>query len=187
MPFAGFPPGVRQIMRAVRSWSSGQAGCAIVAAMNKLDLRGRSAIVTGGAAGIGLAIAQRLVHSGGHVCIWDRDDKALAESAKLLGAGAHTARVDVSDEASVAAALAGTLKRFPKIDALVCSAGITGPNLTVADYPLADWKQVLDVNLTGVFLCNRALAAHMAKNDYGRIVNIASIAGKEGNPNASAY
>jgi NAD(P)-dependent dehydrogenase (short-subunit alcohol dehydrogenase family) len=155
--------------------------------MNKLDLRGRTAIVTGGAAGIGLAIAQRLVQSGGHVCVWDRDDKALAESAKSLGAGTHTAKVDVSQEASVATALVDTLKRFPKIDALVCSAGITGPNLAVADYPVAEWKQVLDVNLTGVFLCNRALVPHMAKNGYGRIVNIASIAGKEGNPNASAY
>ena len=155
--------------------------------MNKLDLRGRTAIVTGGAAGIGFAIAQRLVQSGGHVCVWDRDEKTLTESAKALGALTSTAKVDVSQEASVAAALAETLKRYPKIDALVCSAGITGPNTTVADYPLADWKQVLDINLTGVFLCNRALIAHMTKNDYGRIVNIASIAGKEGNPNASAY
>jgi 3-oxoacyl-[acyl-carrier protein] reductase len=155
--------------------------------MNKLDLRGRTAIVTGGAAGIGFAIAQRLVQSGGHVCVWDRDEKTLEESAKALGALTSTSKVDVSQEASVAAALAETLKRYPKIDALVCSAGITGPNTTVADYPLADWKQVLDINLTGVFLCNRALVPHMTKNDYGRIVNIASIAGKEGNPNASAY
>jgi len=155
--------------------------------MNKLDLRGRTAIVTGGAAGIGFAIAQRLVQSGGHVCVWDRDENTLEASAKALGALTSTSKVDVSQEASVAAALAETLKRYPKIDALVCSAGITGPNTTVADYPLADWKQVLDINLTGVFLCNRALVPHMTKNDYGRIVNIASIAGKEGNPNASAY
>jgi 3-oxoacyl-[acyl-carrier protein] reductase len=155
--------------------------------MNKLDLRGRTTIVTGGAAGIGFAIAQRLVQSGGHVCVWDRDEKTIEASAKALGALTSTAKVDVSQEASVAAALAETLKRYPKIDALVCSAGITGPNTTVADYPLADWKQVLDINLTGVFLCNRALIPHMTKNDYGRIVNIASIAGKEGNPNASAY
>jgi 3-oxoacyl-[acyl-carrier protein] reductase len=155
--------------------------------MNKLDLRGRTAIVTGGAAGIGFAIAQRLVQSGGHVCVWDRDEKALADSAKALGALTSTAKVDVSQEASVATALAETLKRYPKVDILVCSAGITGPNTTVAEYPLADWKQVLDINLTGVFLCNRAVVPHMTKNDYGRIVNIASIAGKEGNPNASAY
>ena len=155
--------------------------------MNTLDLTNRTAIVTGGAAGIGLAIAQRLAQSGARVSIWDRDDKSLAESAKALGSAAHTAKVDVSQEASVATALAATLQALGKVDALVCSAGITGPNLTVADYPLADWKQVLDINLTGVFLCNRALVPHMAKNDYGRIVNIASIAGKEGNPNASAY
>ena len=155
--------------------------------MNILDLKNRTAVVTGGAAGIGLAIAQRLAQSGARVSIWDRDDKSLAESARLLGGAAHTAKVDVSQEASVAAALAETVKALGKVDALVCSAGITGPNLTVADYPLADWKQVLDINLTGVFLCNRALVPHMAKNDYGRVVNIASIAGKEGNPNASAY
>jgi 3-oxoacyl-[acyl-carrier protein] reductase len=154
--------------------------------MNALDFKDRAAIVTGGAAGIGFAIAQRLAQSGARVSIWDRDDKSLGESAKALG-GAHTAKVDVSQEASVATALAETLKALGRIDALVCSAGITGPNMTVADYPLADWKQVLDINLTGVFLCNRALVPHMAKNDYGRIVNIASIAGKEGNPNASAY
>ena len=155
--------------------------------MNTLDLKNRNAIVTGGAAGIGFAIAQRLSASGAKVCLWDRDEKALAESAKALGGGAYTVKVDVSQEASVATALAETLKHVPKVDALVCSAGITGPNMTVADYPLAEWKQVLDINLTGVFLCNRVVIAHMQKNDYGRIVNIASIAGKEGNPNASAY
>ena len=155
--------------------------------MNQLDMKGRTAVVTGGAAGIGLAIAQRLVQSGAQVALWDRDDEALAQAARTLGAGAHGVKLDVSQEASVAAALADTLKRFPKIDALVCSAGITGPNTTVESYPLADWKQVLDINLTGVFLCNRVVVPHMTKNDYGRIVNIASVAGKEGNPNASAY
>ena len=127
------------------------------------------------------------MQSGARVSLWDRDDKSLAESAKALGGAVHTAKVDVSQEASVAAALAETVKALGKVDALVCSAGITGPNLTVADYPLADWKQVLDINLTGLFLCNKAAVTHMRANDYGRIVNIASIAGKEGNPNASAY
>jgi 3-oxoacyl-[acyl-carrier protein] reductase len=154
--------------------------------MNQLDLKGRTAVVTGGAAGIGLAIAQRLVASGARVSLWDRDDKALASAASGLG-NAHTAKLDVADEAQVHAALASTVKALGKVDALVCSAGITGPNLTTEDYPLADWKQVLDINLTGVFLCNKTLVPHMKKNDYGRIVNIASIAGKEGNPNASAY
>jgi NAD(P)-dependent dehydrogenase (short-subunit alcohol dehydrogenase family) len=155
--------------------------------MNQLDLKNRNAIVTGGAAGIGLAIAQRLAASGARVSLWDRDEKMLAESARAIGAAAHTERLDVGDELQVQRALAGTLAAFQRVDVLVCSAGITGPNLTTWDYPVADWKQVLDINLTGVFLCNKAVVAHMRANDYGRIVNIASIAGKEGNPNASAY
>jgi 2-dehydro-3-deoxy-L-rhamnonate dehydrogenase (NAD+) len=159
----------------------------ILRAMNQLDLKNRNAVVTGGAAGIGFAIAQRLAASGARVSLWDRDDEALNASAGEIGAGTHTARLDVSDEAQVARALAATLAALARVDVLVCSAGITGPNLATWEYPLADWKQVLDVNLTGVFLCNKALVAHMRGNDYGRIVNIASIAGKEGNPNASAY
>ena len=155
--------------------------------MNQLDLKGRNAVVTGGAAGIGLAIAQRLVASAARVSLWDRDDRMLAESAKAIGAGTHTARLDVSDEADVKRAFEATVAALGRVDVLVCSAGITGPNLSTWDYPLADWKQVLDVNLTGVFLCNKTVVPHMRKNDYGRIVNIASIAGKEGNPNASAY
>jgi 3-oxoacyl-[acyl-carrier protein] reductase len=155
--------------------------------MNQLDLKGRNAIVTGGAAGIGLAIAQRLAASGARVSLWDRDDKALAAGAKAVGGAAHTARLDVSDETEVRLAFDETLRALGRVDVLVCSAGITGPNLTTWDYPVADWKQVLDVNLTGVFLCNKTVVPHMQKNDYGRIVNIASIAGKEGNPNASAY
>jgi len=155
--------------------------------MNALDLQNRNAIVTGGAAGIGLAIAQRLAASGARVSLWDRDEKALGEGAKALGPRTHIVRVDVADEASVVAAREATLRELGRVDALVCSAGITGPNLTTWDYPVSEWKQVLDINLTGVFLCNKALATHMKANDYGRIVNIASIAGKEGNPNASAY
>jgi NAD(P)-dependent dehydrogenase (short-subunit alcohol dehydrogenase family) len=155
--------------------------------MNQLDLKGRSAVVTGGAAGIGLAIAQRLTASGARVSLWDRDDAALAAGAKTAGGAAHTAKLDVSDEGQVQRAFAETAKALGRIDALVCSAGITGPNMTTWDYPVADWKQVLDINLTGVFLCNKHAALHMKGNDYGRIVNIASIAGKEGNPNASAY
>jgi 2-dehydro-3-deoxy-L-rhamnonate dehydrogenase (NAD+) len=155
--------------------------------MNQLDLNGRNAVVTGGAAGIGFAIAQRLAASGARLALWDRDEKALAESAKALGAGTHTARVDVSDETDVCLARDETIREMGKIDVLVCSAGITGPNLPTADYPLAEWKQVLDINLTGVFLCNKSVVPHMQRNEYGRIVNIASIAGKEGNPNASAY
>lgn len=155
--------------------------------MNQLDLKGRTAVVTGGAAGIGLAIAQRLATSGARLSLWDRDRGALDAARKALGAGHHAAALDVAREADVADATAATLAEFGRIDVLVCSAGITGPNLPLADYPLADWQQVMDINLTGVFLCNRAVVPAMRKQDYGRIVNIASIAGKEGNPNASAY
>jgi 3-oxoacyl-[acyl-carrier protein] reductase len=155
--------------------------------MNQLDMQGRVAVVTGGAAGIGLAIAQRLAASGARVALWDRDRDALDAARATLGEGHGTAVLDVSKEADVAAATQSTIAKFGRVDALVCSAGITGPNLPLADYPLADWQQVIDINLTGVFLCNRALVPAMRAADYGRIVNIASIAGKEGNPNASAY
>jgi 3-oxoacyl-[acyl-carrier protein] reductase len=155
--------------------------------MNQLDVRGRNAVVTGGAAGIGFAIAQRLAASGARLSLWDRDDKALADSARMLGGDTLTARVDVADEGEVNGARDATVRAMGRVDILVCSAGITGPNLTTWDYPIGDWKQVLDINLTGVFVCNKSLVAHMRGNDYGRVVNIASIAGKEGNPNASAY
>ena len=153
--------------------------------MNQLDMQGRGAIVTGGAAGIGLAIARRLKASGARLSLWDRDEAALEAAARELGA--HVERVDVTQEDAVAAAFRKSLGVLQRADALVCSAGITGPNTTVEQYTLAAWKEVIDINLTGVFLCNRAGVAHMVGNDYGRIVNIASIAGKEGNPNASAY
>ena len=155
--------------------------------MNQIDLKGRSAVITGGAAGIGFAVAQRLVASGAHVSLWDRDGAALAKAAAALGAGTHTAMLDVADETQVNAARDDTLAALGAVDVLVCCAGITGPNLSVADYPVEAWKQVLDVNLTGLFLCNKSLVPHMTARDYGRIVNIASIAGKDGNPNASAY
>jgi NAD(P)-dependent dehydrogenase (short-subunit alcohol dehydrogenase family) len=155
--------------------------------MNQLDMKGRNAVVTGGAAGIGFAIAQRLVLSGARVSLWDRDDAALAQGAKALGGATHTARLDVSDETEVKLAFDETVRSLGRVDILVCSAGITGPNMPTWEYPVADWKQVLDINLTGVFLCNKTVVSHMQKSDYGRIVNIASIAGKEGNPNASAY
>ena len=139
-----------------------------------------------GAAGIGLAIAQRLVASGARVSLWDRDASALEASARAL-AGAHVAAVDVTREDAVATAFAASVGALKRIDALVCSAGITGPNTTVEQYPLDAWKEVIDINLTGLFLCNRVVIPHMTAHHYGRIVNIASIAGKEGNPNASAY
>lgn len=155
--------------------------------MNRLDFEGRVAVITGGATGIGFAIAQRLRASGGSVSLWDRDAAALARAAASLGKGTDTRKVDVADADGVADAARSTAADLGRIDALVCSAGITGPNTTTWEYPVEAWRQVIDVNLNGVFLCNRAVVPVMLAQDYGRIVNIASVAGKEGNPNASAY
>jgi 2-dehydro-3-deoxy-L-rhamnonate dehydrogenase (NAD+) len=155
--------------------------------MNQLDFRDRHAVVTGGAAGLGFAIAQRLVASGGRVTVWDRDEAAGAAAARELGGGSGHVVVDVASEDSVRAAVQATLARTGRIDALVNSAGITGPNTKVWEYPVDAWRQVIDVNLTGLFLCCREVVPAMRAAGYGRIVNIASVAGKDGNPNASAY
>ena len=155
--------------------------------MNRLDFEGRVAVVTGGAAGIGFAIARRLAASGGRISLWDRDAATLERAAASLGKATDTRRVDVADADGVAQAAKAAAAALGRIDALVCSAGITGPNTTVCEYPVDAWRQVIEVNLTGVFLCNRAIVPAMLARDYGRIVNIASVAGKEGNPNASAY
>jgi NAD(P)-dependent dehydrogenase (short-subunit alcohol dehydrogenase family) len=155
--------------------------------MNQLDFNGRTAVITGGAAGIGLAIAERLLASGGRVSVWDRDAAALDKAKARLIAGIDTRVVDVADAASVDAAAQAAASALGRIDALVCSAGITGPNTTMWEYPVDAWRQVMEVNVNGVFLCNRAVVPVMLKQEYGRIVNIASVAGKEGNPNASAY
>src|SRR5262252_9845771 len=155
--------------------------------MNELDFNGRSAVITGGAMGIGLAIAQRLVQSGGRVSLWDRDTDALDKAKALLGARTDARVVDVTNVDAVDAAAKATAEAVERIDALVCSAGIPGPNATTWEYPVEAWRQVLDVNLNGLFYCNRAIVPIMLRHDYGRIVNIASVAGKEGNPNASAY
>ncbi|NYT45477.1 SDR family oxidoreductase [Alcaligenaceae bacterium] len=159
-----------------------------MAARNHYDFSGRHAVVTGGAAGIGLAIATRLQQGGARVTLWDRDPGALQQAAKALDKElVHTQQVDISDEDAVNAAADSTMETGGKIDILVTSAGITGPNVSVCDYPVAAWDQVMNVNLRGPFLCCRTIAPRMQKHGYGRIVNIASIAGKEGNPNASAY
>ena len=155
--------------------------------MNQLDFAGRHAVVTGGATGLGFGIEERLVSSGGSVTLWDRDEAAAVQAARSLGEKAFALKVDVSQQPSVAKAVAATLARAPRIDALVNSAGITGPNVKLWDYPVDDWRQVMEVNINGVFLCCREVVAQMRKQGYGRIVNIASVAGKEGNPNASAY
>jgi 2-dehydro-3-deoxy-L-rhamnonate dehydrogenase (NAD+) len=154
--------------------------------MNRIDLEGRAAVVTGGAQGIGLAIAQRLTASGVRVALWDLD-RALAEKSAAGLPGARVVPVDVTDAAAVERARDATVQAFGKVDILVCNAGIAGPNAKTWDYKVEDWKRVIDIDLNAVFLCCRALAPHMMANGYGRIVNIASIAGKEGNPNASAY
>jgi len=148
--------------------------------------RDRTAIVTGGARGIGLACAAKITAGGGRVALWDRDIERARKSASALK-GAVAVEVDVTGEASVAAALAETEGQLAPPDILIASAGITGPNTTVVSYPVDAWRQVIDINLTGVFLCNRAVAGGMAVRGRGRIVNIASVAGKEGNPNAAAY
>ncbi len=157
--------------------------------MNKIDLAGRSAAVTGGARGIGLAIARRLAESGARVAIWDTDAEAGARAAESLGgAGEGLAfAADVSDEASVAAAAEATRDAFGGIDILVNNAGISGPNKTTWEYEPEEWRRVIEVDLTGAYLCCRAVVPIMLDTGYGRIVNIASVAGKEGNPNAPAY
>ena len=153
--------------------------------MNQIDLTGRRAIVTGGARGIGLAVAERFAASGARVAIWDRDATTAAAEADRIGQVGLA--VDVADPDAVAAAFERSELLVGPIDILVTSAGITGPNLPVETYPVDAWRQVLDVDLTGPFLCSRAVIPGMKARDYGRIVHIASIAGKEGNPNASAY
>ncbi len=158
--------------------------------MNKLDFHGRHAVITGGATGLGFAIAERLLASGGDVTLWDRDADAVQAAARQLGENAHAVAVDVGDAAAVAEAVQTTLTqrgRETKVDALVNSAGITGVNAKVADYPVDAWRQVIEVNLNGVFFCCREWTPHLAARPWARIVNIASVAGKEGNPNASAY
>ncbi len=155
--------------------------------MNQLDMAGRHAVITGGATGLGFAIAQRILASGGRVTLWDRDGAAAARACGELGAQAQWVVVDVADHASVVAATRQTLGQTAVVDALVNSAGITGPNTKVWDYPVDDWAQVMQVNLNGLFYCCRELVPHMRGRNYGRVVNIASVAGKDGNPNASAY
>jgi 3-oxoacyl-[acyl-carrier protein] reductase len=154
--------------------------------MNRLDLDGRVAVVTGGASGIGLAIARRLQRSGARVSLWDVDSDALAAAGAELP-GAHLALVDVVESGSVEAARTETVGTLERIDVLVNSAGITGPNANTWEYPVDGWRRVLDINLTGTFQTCRAIVPTMLAAGYGRIVNIASVAGKEGNPNASAY
>jgi 3-oxoacyl-[acyl-carrier protein] reductase len=138
---------------------------------------GQTAVVTGGASGIGLAVAERLAEEGAAVSVWDRAPKG----------GTHSLTLDLTDAAAVEAAAKTTAEALGSIDILVCSAGVAGLNATLWEYPLEEWRKVFDINVNALFYCNRAVVPYMLRKDYGRIVNIASIAGKEGNPNASAY
>jgi NAD(P)-dependent dehydrogenase (short-subunit alcohol dehydrogenase family) len=156
---------------------------------NKIDLSGRFAVVTGGAQGIGRAIVERVLDSGAAVAIWDRDRKLAEATTGELKARNRVAAipVDVTKLAEVERARDDTTAAFGRIDILVNNAGIAGPNVKTWDYPPEAWAQVMAINLDGPFHCCRALVPGMVAQNYGRIVNIASIAGKEGNPNASAY
>ena len=147
---------------------------------------GKCAVVTGGASGIGAAIATRLAGEGAAVSIWDHDAAALAAARGALARG-HGVVVNVADAEAVERAAAATAEALGRIDVLIASAGITGPNMPVWEYPIAEWLKVFDVDVHGLFYCNRAVVPLMRARNYGRIVNIASIAGKEGNPNAAAY
>ncbi len=147
----------------------------------------RVAVVTGGVSGIGYAISARLAAEGATLAIWDRDAKALAGVAGRLGVPVHTECLELADAEAVQLAADATAAALGGIAILVASAGITGPNLPSWDYPPAEWRRVIDVNLNAVFYSNRASVPHMLKGGWGRIVNIASVAGKEGNPNAPAY
>ena len=156
--------------------------------MNHLDLKNRVAIITGGAQGFGLAISKRIIESGGKVVIWDIDENAVETVLKEINSNDLSfKKVDVTNFEAIEKALLETENELGKIDLFVNNAGITGMNAKVWDYPLDEWKKVIELDLNSTFYCCKAVVPHMIKNNYGRIVNIASIAGKEGNPNASAY
>ena len=157
--------------------------------MNRLDLGGRVAVITGGAQGIGYAVAERMLSSGALVALWDVNPSALARAVELLSAipKISTSLVDVTDESSIAQALQSTLSQHGRVDVLVNSAGITGGNATAWELDPQIWRKVIEVNLIGTYLTCRQVVPHMLEHGYGRIINIASVAGKEGNPNASHY
>jgi 3-oxoacyl-[acyl-carrier protein] reductase len=155
--------------------------------MNTIDLTGRKAVITGGAQGIGLSVSQRLLQSGAAVSLWDKDSELLARTRDELTGTVDVQAVDITDAAAVTAATEATIGELGGIDILVNNAGIAGPSMKTWEYSLEDWQAVVDLDLTAVFLCCKAIVPQMITQNYGRIVNVASIAGKEGNPNASAY
>jgi 2-dehydro-3-deoxy-L-rhamnonate dehydrogenase (NAD+) len=154
---------------------------------NAIDMKNRIAVVTGGAQGIGRAATERFIASGAKVAIWDLDIATAEKTAKAAGNGTIAVKTDVTDLASIEQARDATLKAFGKIDILVNNAGIAGANASTWDTTVEEWRKVMRINLDGPFLCCKAVAPVMIKQNYGRIVNIASIAGKEGNPNAAHY
>ena len=152
--------------------------------MNKIDLNNRTAVVTGGVQGFGLAVVKRFIVSGAKVVIWDRDQKLLDD---LNIDNTIKINIDISNFDNVSSGFKSTLERVDKVDILVNNAGIAGPTVKSWEYPNDDWQKIMDINLTGTFNCCKVIIPHMIKNNYGRIVNVASIAGKEGNPNAMPY
>ncbi|MDC3017246.1 SDR family oxidoreductase [Pelagibacteraceae bacterium] len=152
--------------------------------MNKIDLNNRTAVVTGGVQGFGLAVVKRFIVSGAKVVIWDRDQKLLDD---LNIDNTIKINIDISNFDNVSSGFKSTLERVDKVDILVNNAGIAGPTVKSWEYPNDDWQKIMDINLTGTFNCCKVIVPHMIKNNYGRIVNVASIAGKEGNPNAMPY
>ncbi len=157
--------------------------------MNNIDLKNRTAIVTGAAQGFGLAISERLINSGAKVIMWDVDGETLKKSIKKINNPklSFDSVLDVTKFDKVSKEIEKNIKEHKKIDIFINNAGISGPNTKVWNYPIDEWHKVIDLDLNAVFYCCKAIVPHMIKNNYGRIVNIASIAGKEGNPNASAY
>lgn len=157
--------------------------------MNQIDLQNRHAIVTGAAQGIGLAIAKRFLASGATVSLWDKDSVQLQHAAIECAAPGRvfTEIVDITDPELIQRATQAAITSTGKIDILVANAGIAGPNMKTWEYPIDSWKEIININLTGIFFCCRAIVPYMLQNGYGRVVNVASIAGKEGNPNACAY
>ena len=153
--------------------------------MNQIDLKGKVAIVTGGVQGFGLAVVKRFIESGAEIVIWENDKKLLDDFS--IDGKIHKIQADISNASEVEEATKETLKLCGKIDILINNAGIAGPNHKTWDYPNEDWLKVIDIDLNGVFYCCKYVVPHMIKNNYGRIVNVASIAGKEGNPNAVPY
>jgi len=157
--------------------------------MNQIDLRGRRAVITGGGGGFGRAVAERFLQSGAAVSLWDVNREVVTRTASELAAlgPVHTAVADIADEVQVESAAAATVQQWGGIDILIANAGLTGPNATTWEYPIDAWRRVVDVNLVGTFLSCRAVVPIMLRQNYGRIVMVSSVAGKDGNPNASAY